>query len=73
MHSSEYLFNKPRSSYEPMQTELANKKIADAMYVKKSIAAEKELHTYEYINEVLIPRYQAVEEAIRFWEKIKTM
>ena len=68
-HSTEYLFGKPRSVYEPHLSLLAKRKIIDAKFVLQEISKSKDTVPKEEIP-ALIERYQAVEKAKEHWEAI---
>ena len=68
-HSTEYLFGKPRSAYEPHLSLLAKRKIIDAKFVLQEISKSKDTVPKEEIP-ALIERYQAVEKAKEHWEAI---
>ena len=71
-YNSEYLFDHPASKYEPLQSDLAAIKIADAKRLLKELA-EKRAHGFESheMAEITIRRYQSVEKALSFWENLK--
>jgi len=68
-HSTEYLFDKPRSAYEPEVTVLATARIADGKALMKRLARAKDRASLGEIPK-LIERYQAAEEAVKHWTKI---
>lgn len=70
-HTTEYLFDKPRSEYEPELTRLATKRVKDAKSLLKTLAAAKNnRYVRPDIMEEIIERYQAVEKALDWWRKI---
>ena len=68
-HTTEYLFDKPRSAYEPCITILASRRIIDAKALMYKLAKLKENATKEELPE-LLERYQAAEEALDWWRTI---
>jgi len=68
-NSTLYLFGKPKSAYQPHLTLLAKSRIQDANHLMKELAKQRDLVPRDEIK-ALIKRYQAVEEAKKWWEKI---
>jgi len=69
-HSTEYLFDQPRSSYEPCLTDVAKKKIHDAKQLLKKLSIQRDQTSFDEI-ESLIERYQATETALNYWIDIQ--
>ena len=67
MKTTNYLFDKDRSVYEPHITTLASRRIVDATILMKKLSKQRE--TVDDVD-ALIERYQAVEKAKIFWENI---
>ena len=68
-YTTEYLFDKPLSAYEPHQTILARRKIIDGRALMKRLAHERshgfaDAEATEYAQK----RYLAVQEAVKWWE-----
>lgn len=61
-YSTHFLFDQPRSRYEPWLTILANKRIADGQALLKKLAKTKKQSD--------IPRYEAVEKSVNWWKEI---
>ena len=68
-HTTQYLFGKPRSAYEPHITILAKRRVMDARFVMKELSKLKNTSAPEDIP-ALIERYLAVEESVKWWEAI---
>ena len=68
-HSTEYLFDKPRSEYEPELTMLATKRVKDGRTLLKKLSKDKNTAPSLEIP-FLQARYLATEEAIAHWQKI---
>ena len=64
-HSTQYLFDAPRSAYEPELTLLATRKIADGEKLLKKIARLKSYKCYDV--DKLIDRYKATRKAVEHW------
>ena len=69
MHSTQYLFDKEPSDY-PEQKPLAKRKIADAKALLKKLSMQKNYMSTQHEIDVIIERYQAVEDAVKHWTKI---
>ena len=69
-HSTEYLFDRPRSAYEPHVTILASRRIADGKILMKKLSKEKNFLLKQSEIDVLIERYDAADEAVKHWQKI---
>jgi len=69
-HTTEYLFGRPRSAYEPHVTILAKRRITDAKILMKRLSKEKNMTLKQSEIDKLIERYQAAEEAVKHWTKI---
>ncbi len=69
--STQYLFNYPRSRYEPEISYLAELRITDAKKLLKELSRRKdEIDINSPEMTALIERFQAVEKAIKHWEKV---
>ena len=68
-YSTKYLFDKPKSEYEPEQSKLAKRKIADGKALMKHLSKFKNDVSPEEIPP-LIERYQAAAKAVKHWEDI---
>ena len=71
-YTTEYLFDKPRSAYEPEITVLATKRIADASKLMKRLSHEKNdipIGDAGLMDEC-IGRYMAASEARDWWQKV---
>ena len=69
-NSTMYLFDRPKSAYQPHVTILASRRIADGKILMKKLAKEKNLLLKQSEIDVLIERYQATADAVKHWEKI---
>jgi hypothetical protein len=69
MKSTEYLFGKPRSVYEPHITLLAKRRIMDANYLLIELARQRDLVPKDELDG-LIARYKSVEIARNWWIEI---
>ena len=68
-HTTQYLFGKPRSAYEPHITILAKRRVMDARFVMKELSHAKNTASPEEIP-AMVERYLAVEESVKWWEAI---
>ena len=68
-YSTKYLFDKPKSEYEPEQSILAKRKIADGKELMQKLARFKNDVSPEEIPP-LVERYRATEEAVKHWQDI---
>ncbi len=66
-HTTEYLFDKPRSHYEPALTILAKMKIADGKTLMKRLAKRRASNQLEPGD---IDRYIKVEESVNWWKEM---
>lgn len=64
-HSTQYLFDVPRSMYEPELTLLATRKIVDGRKLLKKIARLKNYKCYDI--DKLMDRYEATQKAVVHW------
>ena len=69
-HSTEYLFDKPRSYFEPEVTALAQKKINAAIELKAELAHIDVQNMSFEMKEELHTRYRLVDESKQWWEEI---
>jgi len=69
-HTTEYLFDKPKSAYEPNLTILASRRVADAKALLYKLAQERKITPIDQMQP-LIERYEAVEQALNWWKQIK--
>lgn len=71
--STKYLFDKPRSEYEPELTILAKKRIKDAKELIKKLAKNRD-ELMEILPEEdqkkYIKRYKEVEKSLNWWRNI---
>jgi len=68
-HTTEYLFDKPRSAYEPNLTILASRRITDAKALLHKLAQERKVTPINKMQP-LIERYEATEQALNWWKNI---
>ncbi len=66
-HTTEYLFDKPRSTYEPALTILAKMKIADGKKLLKKLAKRRAEGVLEPDDVV---RYTNVEASVNWWKEM---
>lgn len=70
MKRTDYLFDQPRSKYEPEITELATKRVADAKTLLAKLSRDKNGDLSHEEMDAIIQRYIQVADAKRFWEGI---
>ena len=68
-YSTKYLFDKPKATYEPEQSELAKRKIADGKALMQRLSRFKDDVSPEEMPP-LIERYQAAAKAVSHWQDI---
>ena len=71
-HSTEYLFDNPRSVYEPELTMLCKARIRDARSLLKKLSKLRDTLPLGDEKDALIERYKTVEKALRHWEEIES-
>jgi hypothetical protein len=68
-YSTQYLFDKPKSTYEPEQSILAKRKIEDGRALMQKLSKIKTNMSIEEMAP-LIERYRAAEESVQHWRNI---
>ena len=70
MRSTQYTFDQPRSRYDPEQTIVAKKKIADAQALMDKIVVLRDDAKTSKEFEKLLQRHSAAKEARNWWTEI---
>jgi hypothetical protein len=69
-HSTQYLFDKPRATYEPALTMVCKAKIRDANILLNKLVTIRDTLPLGKEKDALVERYKEVVKARQLWEDL---